>query len=202
MREGFRLPVMEEFLSVQGEGANAGSVAWFIRLGGCDVGCSWCDVKESWNEEDHPIYDIGKLAENAVESGAKNVVVTGGEPTLHDLLPLTKALKEKGLTTWIETSGTNSISGEWDWICLSPKKFKAPLDEVLKMAHELKVIVLNKTDLRWAERMTPKLNSDCLLYLQPEWEKRNKSSELIIEYVKKHPEWRVSIQTHKYLDIP
>lgn len=202
MGEGYKLPVMEEFLSVQGEGANAGSVAWFIRLAGCDVGCSWCDVKESWNEEDHPVYEVDMLVGHAVESGAKNVVVTGGEPTLHNLFPLTKALKEKGLTTWIETSGTNVISGDWDWICLSPKKFKAPLDEALKMAHELKVIVLNKTDLTWAEGMIPRLNSDCLLYLQPEWEKRNKSSELIIEYVKKHPEWRVSIQTHKYLDIP
>jgi organic radical activating enzyme len=202
MRESLELPVMEEFLSVQGEGANAGSVAWFIRLGGCDVGCVWCDVKESWDSDIHPIFSIDQLVENAVASNANNVVITGGEPTLYNLLPLTQALKKRGLQTWIETSGTNEISGEWDWICLSPKKFKKPLDEALKLAHELKVIVLNKTDLSWAEGMTPKLNSDCLLYLQPEWEKRNKSSELIIEYVKKHPEWRVSIQTHKYLDIP
>ena len=202
MREGIELPVMEEFLSVQGEGANAGSVAWFIRLGGCDVGCVWCDVKESWEYDKHPIFSVEQLVKNAIDSGAKNVVVTGGEPTLYDLLPLTQALRKKGLKTWIETSGTNMISGDWDWICLSPKKFKKPLDEALKMAHELKVIVLNKTDLSWAEGMIPKLDSDCLLYLQPEWEKRNKSSELIIEYVKKHPEWRVSIQTHRYLDIP
>lgn len=196
------LPVMEEFLTIQGEGANAGQVAYFIRLAGCDVGCSWCDVKESWNKNEHPEKTIAELVKNAKDSGSPNVVVTGGEPTLYNLEELTLALKNEGLNTWIETSGTNTITGIWDWICLSPKKFKAPLAESLLLAHELKVIVLNKSDLKWAETMVPQLASNCNLYMQPEWSKKEKASELIIDYVKKHPEWRVSLQTHKYLDIP
>ena len=196
------LPIMEEFLSVQGEGANAGRAAWFIRLAGCDVGCSWCDVKESWDEKLHPVKTIDELVQNALDSGVKNVVVTGGEPTLYNLESLTIELKKHGFNTWIETSGTNTITGIWDWICLSPKKFKEPLHESLLLAHELKVIVVNKSDFIWAETMTSKLAANCELYFQPEWEKREKASELIIEYVKKHPKWRVSIQTHKYLNIP
>ena len=196
-----KLPVMESFLSVQGEGANAGKAAWFIRLAGCDVGCTWCDVKESWDEKLHPEQTVEELVDAAVKSKVKNVVVTGGEPTLYNLNPLTEALKKKGFNTWIETSGTNTITGVWDWICLSPKKFKEPLHESLLLAHELKVIVVNKSDLIWAETMVPKLASNCELFFQPEWEKRDKSSKLIVEYVKKHPQWRVSIQTHKYLDI-
>jgi organic radical activating enzyme len=194
-------PVMEEFLSVQGEGANSGQAAWFIRLAGCDVGCSWCDVKESWDEKIHPSKLVTDLVVAAVKSGAKNVVITGGEPTLYNLENLTSELKKNGLNTWLETSGTNTITGVWDWVCLSPKKFKEPLHESLLLAHELKVIVVNKSDLIWGETMVPKLSSNCQQYFQPEWDKREKSSELIIEYVKKHPEWRVSIQTHKYLDI-
>lgn len=196
------LPVMEEFLTIQGEGANAGKVAYFIRLAGCDVGCSWCDVKESWDKDLHPVKSIASLVANAKNSGSPNVVITGGEPTLYNLEELTGALKSEGLNTWIETSGTNAITGTWDWICLSPKKFKAPLPEALLLAHELKVIVLNKTDLTWAEGMLPAISNSCSLFLQPEWSKKEKSSELIIEYIKKHPEWRVSLQTHKYLDIP
>lgn len=192
---------MEEFLSVQGEGANAGQVAWFIRLGGCDVGCSWCDVKESWNAEDHQKKSVDELAKSAFDSGAKNVVVTGGEPTMYNLEELTTALKKQGLNTWIETSGTNEITGNWDWICLSPKKFKAPLDSALALAHELKVVVLNKTDITWGEEMVSKIDSECLKYLQPEWDKREKSSDIIFDYVVKNPQWRVSLQTHKYLDI-
>lgn len=192
---------MEEFLSVQGEGANAGQVAWFIRLAGCDVGCSWCDVKESWDKDLHPEYSVEVLVNNAVLSGAKNVVITGGEPTLYDLEHLTSELRRNGLKTWLETSGTNSITGVWDWVCLSPKKFKEPLHESLLLAHELKVIVLNKSDIAWAEVMKPKLSNGCQLYFQPEWSKKEKASNLIFDYVIKNPEWRVSIQTHKYLDI-
>mgnify|MGYP003633713810 CR=1 FL=1 len=196
-----KLPVMEEFLSVQGEGINVGKVAYFIRLAGCDVGCSWCDVKESWDKDLHPLKSIEELVEGAKNSGAPNVVVTGGEPTLHHLELLTKRLKEIGLKTWLETSGTNPITGIWDWICLSPKKFKDPLDEALSMAHELKVIVLNKNDIVWGETIVSKLSKNCKLLFQPEWDKSEKASELIIDYVIKHPEWQVSLQTHKYLNI-
>ncbi|MFT4754580.1 MAG: 7-carboxy-7-deazaguanine synthase [Salibacteraceae bacterium] len=202
MRMTTKLPIMEEFLTIQGEGANAGKVAYFIRLAGCDVGCSWCDVKESWDKSLHPEKTVSEIVQKAKESGAPNVVVTGGEPTLYDLSELTSALKNEGLNTWIETSGTNLITGTWDWICLSPKKFKQPLIESLVLAHELKVIVLNKSDLIWAETFLPKLSSTCDLFMQPEWSKKEKASELIIEYLKKNPEWRVSLQTHKYLDIP
>lgn len=193
---------MEEFLTVQGEGANAGSVAYFIRLAGCDVGCSWCDVKESWEANKHPLKSVDELVENAKKSGTLNVVITGGEPTLYDLSRLTTGLKGAGLKTWIETSGTNEITGNWDWICLSPKKFKAPLPQALKMAHELKVIVLNKSDFSWAEAFVPLVNKETKLYFQPEWSRKEKASELIVEYVKKQPKWRISIQTHKYLNIP
>lgn len=196
-----KLPVMEEFLSVQGEGANAGKVAYFIRLAGCDVGCSWCDVKESWDRELHPLKAIDQIVKGALDSGVKNVVITGGEPTMYPLESLTIELKKYGLNTWLETSGAHSISGIWDWICLSPKKFKDPLAESLMLAHELKVVVLNKSDILWGETMVPKLSSNCRLLFQPEWDKREKASELIIEYVKKHPEWQVSLQTHKYLNI-
>lgn len=196
-----QLPLMEEFLSVQGEGANSGNVAWFIRLAGCDVGCTWCDVKESWDESKHPVVSVDELVQNAIKSGAPNVVVTGGEPTLHDLSLLSAGLKKAGLKTWIETSGTNKITGTWDWVCLSPKKFKAALPEALIMAHELKVVVLNKHDISWGESFIPQLNDACELYLQPEWDKRDKSGELIFDYVTKNPKWRVSLQTHKYLDI-
>lgn len=202
MSFGAQLPVMEEFLSVQGEGAHAGQVAWFIRLGGCDVGCTWCDVKESWDANSHPIKSVKELVDNALKSRAKNVIVTGGEPALYPLQELTTALKNYHLNTWIETSGSSPITGNWDWICLSPKKFKPTLPESYAMAHELKVVVLNKNDVKWAEDMMPKLAKNCLLYLQPEWDKRDKASELIIDYVKKNPQWRVSIQTHKYLHIP
>ncbi|MGB0390929.1 MAG: 7-carboxy-7-deazaguanine synthase QueE, partial [Salibacteraceae bacterium] len=184
-----KLPVMEEFLTIQGEGANAGKVAYFIRLAGCDVGCSWCDVKESWDKNLHPEKSIHEIVENVKKSGSPNVVVTGGEPTLYNLEELTIALKKEGLFTWIETSGTNAITGDWDWICLSPKKFKKPLKESLLMAHELKVIVLNKSDLKWAETMLPSLSKNCSLFMQPEWSKKEKASDLIISYVKNHPEW-------------
>ena len=197
----YELPVMEEFLTVQGEGANSGQVAWFIRLAGCDVGCSWCDVKESWDADIHPVKKVAELVDNAVNSGAKNVVITGGEPTLYDLSFLTETLKQEGLNTWLETSGTQKITGKWDWICLSPKKFKQPLPEALKMAHELKVVVLNKTDIQWGREFVPLLHPKCLLFLQPEWSKKQQASELIFDYVTSNPQWRVSVQTHKYLNI-
>lgn len=195
------LPVMEEFLSVQGEGRNAGQVAWFIRLGGCDVGCSWCDVKDSWDADAHPKKTVEELAKSAKDSGALNVVVTGGEPTMYNLDALTAALKEHSLNLWLETSGTNLITGTWDWICLSPKKFKDPLKEALALAHELKVVVLNKTDITWGNTFVTDVPDSCLLYFQPEWDKREKAEGLIFDYVTQHPNWRVSLQTHKYLDI-
>lgn len=201
MKDGNRLPVMEEFLSVQGEGANAGQVAWFIRLAGCDVGCTWCDVKESWDAKNHPVKTVKELVFAAKKSGALNVVITGGEPALYNLMELTKALQEANLKTWMETSGSSKISGSWDWICLSPKKFKRPLDESLALAHELKVVVLNKNDIRWGEEFVPLLNANCQLYFQPEWDKREKASAIIFNYVVKNPDWKVSIQTHKYLNI-
>lgn len=197
-----KLPVMEEFLTIQGEGRNAGKVAYFIRLGGCDVGCSWCDVKESWDAHAHPQKTVAELVASAKASGSPNVVITGGEPAMHSLENLTIGLKEAGLNTWLETSGSSTITGVWDWICLSPKKFKAPLDESLGLAHEFKVVVLNKSDLRWAETMTEKLHKNCELYFQPEWEKREKATILIIDYVKKHTQWSISLQTHKYINIP
>ena len=192
---------MEEFLSVQGEGANAGQVAWFIRLAGCDVGCTWCDVKESWDAEIHPVKTVEELTNAAIHSGAKNVVITGGEPALYNLQLLTNSLQKAGLKTWMETSGSSKITGQWDWICLSPKKFKAPLKESLAMAHELKVVVLNKNDISWGEEFVPQLSKNCQLYFQPEWDKREKASALIFDYVTRNPNWRVSVQTHKYLDI-
>ena len=201
MEFGKKLPIMEEFLSVQGEGANAGQVAWFIRLAGCDVGCTWCDVKDSWDKDLHPVKTVEELVENAVNSGAKNIVVTGGEPALYPLDELSSSLQKNGMKTWIETSGSSPITGFWDWICLSPKKFKAALPESLAMAHELKVVVLNKNDISWGEAFVSQLNNDCKLYFQPEWDKREKASSLIFDYVTKNPQWRVSVQTHKYLDI-
>lgn len=201
MEFGNKLPVMEEFLSVQGEGGNSGQVAWFIRLAGCDVGCTWCDVKDSWEAGLHPIKSVDELVQSALKSGAKNVVVTGGEPALYPLQELSMALQKEGFKTWIETSGSSPVTGSWDWICLSPKKFKAPLPEALVMAHELKVIVLNKNDIEWGENFTAQVNDKCELYFQPEWEKREKASELIFDYVVRNPKWRVSVQTHKYLNI-
>ncbi|WP_217701000.1 7-carboxy-7-deazaguanine synthase QueE [Hymenobacter sp. CRA2] len=193
---------MEQFYTIQGEGANAGRAAYFIRLGGCDVGCHWCDVKESWDADAHPRQAIADLVAQASAHPGKNVVITGGEPLMHDLGPLTKALHEAGLQTWMETSGAHPLSGEWDWICLSPKKFKAPLPEVLRNAHELKVVVFHKSDFAWAEQHAAQVGPECRLFLQPEWSKAAQVTPLIIDYVKQNPRWQVSLQTHKYLDIP
>ena len=196
------LPLMEHFCTLQGEGRYTGHATYFIRLGGCDVGCVWCDVKESWDASKHPMVEISIMVDWVVASGVKIAVITGGEPLMHDLSLLTSLLKLKGIRTHIETSGAHPLSGQWDWICLSPKKFKAPLSEVIEVAQELKVVVFNKSDFDWAEQYAKQMNSNCLLYLQPEWSRANEMNPLIVSYIKNHPQWALSLQTHKYLDIP
>lgn len=198
---GKMLPLMEAFYTIQGEGFHKGTAAYFIRIGGCDVGCHWCDVKESWNADLHPPTTIDVIAADASKH-SQTIVVTGGEPLMWDMNPLTSELKSKGMQTHIETSGAYALTGDWDWICLSPKKLKAPLDEVYQKAHELKVIVYNRDDLKYAEEQAAKVNPNCILYLQPEWSKREKVTPFIVDYVMKHPKWKVSLQTHKYLNIP
>ncbi len=199
--KGMMLPLMEAFYTIQGEGFHKGTAAYFIRVGGCDVGCHWCDVKESWNAETHPPTAIGDIVEDAVNY-SDTIVVTGGEPLTWNMEPLTSALKSKGLQTHIETSGAYPLSGIWDWICLSPKKNKLPVGDIYARADELKVIVYNKHDFRFAEEQATKVSGDCVLYLQPEWSVREKVIPLIVDYVMKNPKWRVSLQTHKYLNIP
>lgn len=196
------LPVMEAFYTVQGEGQYAGHAAYFIRLAGCDVGCTWCDVKESWDEGAHPIVAIEQIVAEAASHPARLVVITGGEPLMYDLSALTAALKQEGFRIHIETSGAHPLSGDIDWVCLSPKKFKQPLPEIFALAHELKIIVFNKHDFKWAIELAEKVNSSCTLLLQPEWGKRNEFTPSIVEFVKQHPQWQISLQTHKYLDIP
>jgi organic radical activating enzyme len=201
VQKGLMLPLMEEFYTIQGEGYHKGTAAYFVRIGGCDVGCHWCDVKESWNAQLHPPTATKKIVENAVKF-SNTIVVTGGEPLTWDMTELTKQLKEKGLQIHIETSGAYKLTGIWDWICLSPKKMKLPTAEVYDKANELKVIVYNKDDLRFAEAQAAKVNKDCILYLQPEWSKRETIVPEIVDYVMQHPKWKVSLQTHKYLNIP
>jgi organic radical activating enzyme len=193
---------MEQFYTIQGEGFNTGRAAYFIRLGGCDVGCVWCDVKESWDADAHPRQAVTDLVAAASEFPGRNVVITGGEPLMHNCLPLTKALQEAGFKTWIETSGAHPLSGNWDWICVSPKKFKAPLPEVLAYADELKIIVFNESDFKWAEEHAALVPATTRLYLQPEWSRAARMTPALIDYVKANPRWQVSLQTHKYLDIP
>jgi len=204
------LPVMEHFYTLQGEGYHQGRAAYFIRLGGCDVGCVWCDVKDSWDASKHPQYALTEIVDMAVNGSAENntdhsnvlAVITGGEPLMHNLDALTAALKEKGFQTNIETSGSSPLSGYWDWICLSPKKFKAPLPEVIEKADELKVVVFNKSDFDWAEKYAAQVKPGCRLYLQPEWDKREIVTPLIIDYIKQNPQWRISLQVHKYINVP
>lgn len=198
---GQMLPLMEEFYTIQGEGYHKGKAAYFIRVGGCDVGCHWCDVKESWDPAIHPPTDIELIAANAVKY-SQTIVVTGGEPLTWDMTPLTRLLKDEGLSTHIETSGAYPLTGTWDWICLSPKKMKLPTEEIYNVANELKVIVYNKDDFRFAEEQALKVHPNCKLYLQPEWSKRDKMIPLIVDYVMENPSWMVSLQTHKYLNIP
>ena len=217
-----QLPVMEAFYTLQGEGRYAGNAAYFVRLGGCDVGCVWCDVKESWEAANHPLLSVNQLVDLAYKrqsffnkgeldnlplvenvAGAKPIVViTGGEPLMHDLAALTKALHDNGFKVNIETSGAHPISGAFDWICLSPKKFKAPLPDVMPLANELKVVVFNKSDFAWAEQYAGMVSGDCLLYLQPEWSRRNEMTPQLVDYIKQHPKWQLSLQTHKYIDVP
>lgn len=196
------LPLMEHFHTLQGEGRFTGQSAYFLRLGGCDVGCVWCDVKESWDKAAHPLTEMDQMVTHVVNSGSNIAVVTGGEPLMHDLGALTARLREKGVRTHIETSGAHPLSGTWDWICLSPKKFKAPLDEVVKAADELKVVIFHPSDFLWAEQFAARVSPDCLLYLQPEWSKSDTMTPLIIAYILKNPKWIISLQTHKYLSIP
>jgi 7-carboxy-7-deazaguanine synthase len=210
-----KLPVMEAFYTIQGEGFHQGKAAYFIRLGGCDVGCFWCDVKDSWDADAHPKFSIAEIVQQATINCQPSTttdhlstvnsiiaVITGGEPLMHDLTELTKQLKSAGFKTNIETSGSSPLSGQWDWICVSPKKFKAPLNEVLRQANELKIIVYNKDDLNWAETHAKNVSAACKLYLQPEWSKAEAMTPVIVEYIKQNPQWELSLQIHKYINVP
>jgi 7-carboxy-7-deazaguanine synthase len=196
------LPVMEHFYTIQGEGFYQGKAAYFIRLGGCDVGCVWCDVKESWDAAKHPLYTIDDIVNFVTAAQANLAVITGGEPLMHQLNELTNALRAKGIQTNIETSASSPLSGTWDWICVSPKKFKAPQTEIVTLANELKVVVFNKSDFEWAEQHAKLVNKTCKLYLQPEWDKSAQILPLIIDYVKANPKWGISLQVHKFMNIP
>ena len=199
--KGLLLPLMEEFYTIQGEGAHTGTAAYFIRIGGCDVGCHWCDVKESWNAKLHPPTKTDIIVSNA-KKYADTIVITGGEPLMWSLDYITKQLQQNNMKTHIETSGAYSFSGKWDWFCLSPKKSKLPLDEVYPEADELKMIIHNMDDFKFAEEQAEKVEKKCKLFLQPEWSKREKMIPIIVDYVMKNPKWKISLQTHKYLDIP
>jgi 7-carboxy-7-deazaguanine synthase len=197
------LPVMEHFYTIQGEGFNQGRAAYFIRLGGCDVGCVWCDVKDSWDAENHPKLSIEEIIVSINKFTNKGlVVITGGEPLMHNLNQLTERLKLEGFETSIETSASHPFSGKWDWVCISPKKFKSPIPDTLVLANELKVVIFNKSDFDWAEKYAALVNKDCKLYLQPEWDKSSIVTPLIIEYIKNNPKWELSIQLHKIIDVP
>ena len=195
-------PVMEHFYTLQGEGFHQGRAAYFIRLGGCDVGCVWCDVKDSWDGGKHPVLNIDDLLLSIDRTPTKLIVITGGEPLMHNLDALTARLRQKGYEVNIETSGAHPLSGNWDWICLSPKKFKAPLPEILPFANELKVVVFNQSDFDWAEKYAVMVSPECKLYLQPEWDKAAIVTPLIIDYIKQHPKWELSLQIHKYINVP
>lgn len=200
--ENQTLPIMEEFYTIQGEGFYSGRAAYFIRTGGCDVGCVWCDVKESWDAELHPKKNIKTLIDNVKATKNNFCVITGGEPAMYNLTPLVEGLKSNGIEVAIETSGCYVLKGDVDWYCFSPKKFKKPCEEAYQKANELKVIIYNKSDFEWAEEHALKTNNNCKLFLQPEWSKQNKMLPLIIEYVKNNPKWRISLQTHKFMQIP
>jgi organic radical activating enzyme len=196
------LPVMEHFYTIQGEGFHQGRAAYFIRLGGCDVGCIWCDVKESWEGGKHPLFTMESLMREVKKTPAKLVVITGGEPLMHNLDQLTHELQQAGLELNIETSGAYPLSGKWDWICVSPKKFKAPLPAILPMANELKVVIFHKSDFEWAEKHAAAVSPSCRLYLQPEWDRASVMTPMIIDYIKSHPKWELSLQIHKYINVP
>jgi 7-carboxy-7-deazaguanine synthase len=201
VNKGEMLPLMEEFYTIQGEGYHTGTAAYFIRVGGCDVGCHWCDVKESWNADLHPPTSVETIVANA-KKYAKTIVITGGEPLTWDMNPITAQLKNAGLNVHIETSGAYDVTGTWDWFCLSPKKNKLPVESAYAIANELKVIIHNKHDFIFAEEQAEKTNNNAILFLQPEWSKKEEMTPLIVEYVMNNPKWRVSLQTHKYLNIP
>jgi len=200
LQKGEILPLMEAFYSLQGEGFYKGTAAYFIRLGGCDVGCHWCDVKESWAAEAHPLVPVDTIVTDAL-AHSKTIIITGGEPLMWNLTLLTEKLRAAGARTHIETSGAHLLSGTFDWICLSPKKIKRPVGDVLQKANELKMVIYNNNDFLFAEEMAAQVSPDCLLYLQPEWSKRNKVIPKIVDYVMAHPQWKASLQMHKYLDI-
>ena len=202
VEQGTILPVMEAFYTVQGEGAYQGQAAYFIRLGGCDVGCVWCDVKDSWSMGDHPLLPVDEVVSEAAAYPSRIVVITGGEPAMHNLSYLCAQLHEAGFRTHIETSGAHPLTGQIDWVCLSPKKFKAPLPESCEQANELKVVVYNKSDFKWAEEHAAVVPADCRLFLQPEWSRAEEMTPLIVDFVKAHPEWEISLQIHKYMHIP
>jgi organic radical activating enzyme len=202
VRNDKMLPVMEHFYTLQGEGFHQGKAAYFIRLGGCDVGCTWCDVKESWDADKHAMLDVRILSAEVKKTESEIVVITGGEPLMHNLDLLTSELRQVGLKTHLETSGAHPLTGKWDWICLSPKKFKVPLLGILSKANELKVIIFNRSDFNWAERYAAQVSHNCKLYLQPEWDKAAQVTPLIIDYIKANPKWELSLQIHKYIDVP
>jgi organic radical activating enzyme len=193
---------MEMFYTLQGEGYHQGKAAYFIRLAGCDVGCVWCDVKESWDASKHPVFSVDEIVSSALAHPARLAIITGGEPLLYNLDALTTALKKVGFEVNIETSGSSPMSGNWDWDCLSPKKFKAPLTESIQAASELKVVIFNTHDFEWAETYAKQVAPNCKLYLQPEWDKSNEITPLVIEYIKAHPKWELSAQLHKYIQVP
>lgn len=195
-------PLMEHFYTIQGEGFNAGKSAYFLRIGGCDVGCVWCDVKDSWDAANHTLTSSDKMLSFIKKTKAAHVVITGGEPLMYNMDILTNCLQKNNLSTWLETSGAYPISGKWDWVCFSPKKFKKPVNDIYLHANELKIIVYNKSDFNWALEHAEKVNKTCNLYLQPEWSKEKEIMPLIIDFVKEHPNWNISLQTHKYLNIP
>ena len=199
---GLKLPLVEQFYSVQGEGFHTGKPAYFIRIGGCDIGCHWCDSKVTWNPEVHPLVDVNEIVDEVLQTPAQSIVVTGGEPSLYNMNPLCGALKKHQIKTFLETAGTNQLTGQWDWICLSPKKQTPPLSVYYDKADELKVIIYEADDLRWAEEASEKVNERCRLYLQPEWSQYKKMIPLIVEYVKAHPIWNISLQAHKFMRIP
>ncbi len=202
LRTALSLPVMEAFYTIQGEGAHQGKAAYFIRLGGCDVGCHWCDVKESWEMDQHPRLSVKAIAKEAAQFPGRLAVITGGEPLMHDLTDLCEALHQSGFKVHIETSGAHPLSGDLDWITFSPKKFKAPLPEIYSRADELKIVVYNKSDFRWAEQFADKVRPACKLFLQPEWSVSPKMLPQIIDYVKANPQWQISLQVHKFMQIP
>lgn len=202
LKNGRMLPVMEEFYTIQGEGYHTGTAAYFVRVGGCDLGCSWCDTKRSWNADIHPPVSTDEIVGRAKIQAAKAVVVTGGEPSMYEMEYFTSELHKFGVKTFIETSGAYHLSGDWDWICLSPKQQFPPKSEIFNRAHELKMIIQSENDLPWAEENALRINEDCELYLQPEWSVAPKILPLIIEYIKDNPKWKISLQSHKYMKIP